>query len=90
MFVNSDGLLYIIKQTAIQPRELTKEEEITFGGKIKSYVRPTRGRAPVTHHQPQKKEKGIKITVVEKKEEKEQEKKEEGEKKEAEEKGKSE
>ena len=67
MFVNSDGLLYIIKQTGIEPRELTKDEEIIFGGKIKAYVRPTRGRAPVTS-QPQKKEKSLKITVVEKKE----------------------
>ena len=64
MFVNSDGLLYIIKKTAVDPRELTKEEEIIFGGKIKSYVRPTRGRAPVV--QSHKKEKSIKITVVEK------------------------
>lgn len=76
MFVSADGLLYIIKQTGIQPRELTKDEEIIFGGKIKSYVRPTRGRAPIAT-QTQKKEKGIKITVVEKKEEKEEEIKEE-------------
>ena len=67
MFVNSDGLLYIVKQTGIEPRELTKDEEIIFGGKIKSYVRPTRGRVPIPSSQPQKKEKGIKITVVEKK-----------------------
>jgi hypothetical protein len=43
--VNSDGLLYIVKQTGIEPRELTKEEEELFGGKIKIAVKPTRGRA---------------------------------------------
>ena len=54
MFVNSDGLLYIIKQTGIEPRELTKDEEIIFGGKIKTLtIRPTKGRTVVSN--PQKK-----------------------------------
>lgn len=64
MFVNSDGLLYIIKQTGIEPRELTKEEESIFGGKIKHYVRPTKGRSAPSASI--KKEKGISIKVVEK------------------------
>jgi hypothetical protein len=63
MFVNSDGLLYIVKQTGVEPRELTKEEETTFGGKIKTVIRPTKGRGPVSSH-PQKKEKGMTIKVV--------------------------
>lgn len=70
MFVNSDGLLYIIKQTGIEPRELTKEEEKIFGGKIKNVIRPTRGR-PNQHILTNnlKKEKGITIKVVEKEKE---------------------
>lgn len=64
MFVNSDGLLYIVKQTGVEPRELTKEEEIIFGGKIKTVTRPTRGRASASSSNPQKKEKGITIKVI--------------------------
>lgn len=50
LFVNSDGLLYIVKQTGIEPRELTKEEEEVFGGRITVSVRPTRGRTVVNAH----------------------------------------
>lgn len=66
--MNSDGLLYIVKQTGIEPRELTKEEEQLFGGKIRA-IRPTRGRPqhhPTAVNPAAKKEKGITITVVEK------------------------
>ena len=69
MFVNSDGLLYVVKQTGIEPRELTKDEEIIFGGKVKAVIRPTRGRVVFNANNTQKKEKGITIKVVEKKEE---------------------
>ena len=65
MFVNADGLLYIIKNCEIEPRPLTREEEIKFGGKIKSLVRVK----PRPSNPNYKKEKGVTIKVVEKEEE---------------------
>ncbi len=67
MFVNSDGLLYVLKRTGVEPRDLTKEEEVAFGGKVKVAVRPTKGR--VGGGVAKEKEKGITIKVVEKMEE---------------------
>ena len=41
MFVHSDGLLYIVKQTGIEPRELTKDEKSvlveSYKGQAKQY-----------------------------------------------------
>ena len=63
--MNADGLLYIVKDIEAGPRQLTKEEETKFGGTIKqlSRLRP-RPNAPNY-----KKEKGVKIKVIEKEEE---------------------
>lgn len=60
--MNSDGLLYVVKRTGVEPRGLTKEEEEVFGGTIKLVSKPTRGANPKAVNG--KKEKGISITVV--------------------------
>lgn len=66
MFVNTDGLLYIVKDGRELPRMLTKEEEIKFGGTIREIgqsgevkTRKEGGREKV-----KEKEKGVTITVV--------------------------
>lgn len=60
MFVNSDGLLYIIKNGTDHHRELTKEEEQKFGGTIKPIIIRNK---PRTNH---KEAKSMKIKVIEK------------------------
>ena len=66
MYVNSDGLLYIIKPTGVDPGELTGDKGISLGVKARAFTRTVRSRPPQSSH-PQKKEKGITIKVVEKK-----------------------
>ena len=66
MFVNADGLLFIIKSAKKEPRALTRDEEIKFGGKIKPNLTKIR-RTTAKTYQP-KKEKGVTIKVVEKEE----------------------
>jgi hypothetical protein len=60
MFVNTDGLLYIMKNGADQHRELTKEEEQKFGGTIKPVIIRNK---PRSNH---KEAKSMKIKVIEK------------------------
>lgn len=45
LFVNADGLMFVIKSAKKEPRALTKEEQGKFGGNIKPYSKTTRGRA---------------------------------------------
>lgn len=59
LFVNSDGLLYIVKDRTVGPRELTKTEETAFGGKLKAPKAVRAKNVP-----PAKKEKAMSITVV--------------------------
>lgn len=58
MFVNSDGLLYIVKNGNDQHRELTKEEELKFGGTVKPII--VRNKPRVN----QKEAKTMKIKVI--------------------------
>jgi hypothetical protein len=62
LFVNSDGLLYVVKRNGVEPRGLTKEEEQLFGGTVQFINKPMRGLN--TKSVNSKKEKGISITVV--------------------------
>jgi hypothetical protein len=59
LFVNTDGLLYIVKKVGLDPRPLTREEEIKFGGTVKEFSRRYRPRTNVA-----KKERGVTIKVV--------------------------
>jgi hypothetical protein len=43
LFVNADGLMFVIKSSKKQPRNLTKEEQTKFGGNIKPNVKTTKG-----------------------------------------------
>lgn len=63
MFVNSDGLLYVVKRAGVEPRGLTKEEEQAFGGTVQLMSKPIKGNHSKVMNG--KKEKGISITVVE-------------------------
>jgi hypothetical protein len=65
LFVNSDGLLYVVKRAGVEPRGLTKEEEEVFGGTVQLATKPLRGNHARAMNG--KKEKGISITVVERK-----------------------
>ena len=62
LFVNSDGLLYVVKKAGVEPRGLTKEEEEMFGGSVQLATKPIRGNNPKANNG--KKEKGISITVI--------------------------
>ena len=62
MFVNADGLLYVLKNGGEEPRELTKEEEKKFGG----VVRPAVVRNNVRGNAQKKEAPMMKIMVVEK------------------------
>lgn len=63
MFVNCDGLLYVVKDGDCEVREPTKEEEKEWGRKviIKPIIRKTN---PNRKPKEKSKEKGVKITVI--------------------------
>lgn len=44
LFVNADGLMFVVKSSKKQPRGLTKEEQRKFGGNIKPQVKTIKGR----------------------------------------------